>query len=314
MTQTAKTWDVITVGDLFTDLVMSGFRNWPEPGEEAFAKEARREIGGGAAITACGLSRLEQRVTVLSVIGADGDWLAQRLTECGVTAELLHRSRHDTTGVTVSVSTAKDRAYYTYSGANRELQPLLLTEPNVRRALTQARHVHLALPAQPGLLSTLPRALKQTGCTLSLDVGWHPDWLRKRAHLQALRELDMFMPNEREAELLTGQSEPEAMLRAFARAGVRGVALKLGERGSILLWEDEIYRCPPLDVKAVDTTGAGDCFNAGFIHAWLNGETPQRRLQFGNVCGALSTQKLGGIEGFPALRQLQTSLRKLPKM
>lgn len=306
-----KKWDVITVGDVFMDLVMTGFRAWPQPGEEAFAKELRREVGGGAAITACGLSRLNQRVGLLAMVGQDGDWLVERLSECGITSELLLLNREESTGLTVSISTARDRAFCTYAGANRELQALLLTEPHIRQRLAEARHVHLALPVIPALLSTLAKSARQGGCTLSLDVGWQPEWLGNRRHLQALREVDLFMPNEREAELMTKQSDPEAMLRAFAKAGVRGVALKLGERGAMLLWEDQVYTCPPLlAIKPRDTTGAGDCFDAGFIHSWLAGGEPLEWLQAGNVCGALSTQQLGGIDGFPTVRQLKTSLLK----
>lgn len=306
-------WDVVTVGDVFLDLVMTGFRNWPQPGEEAFAKELRREIGGGAAITACGLSRLDQRVALLAMIGKDSGWLTERLTEFKVSPDLLLVNHQDSGGLTMSISTAQDRALFTYTGANRELQPVLLTNPAIRQELTRARHVHLALPANPGLLSTLSKPLREAGITLSLDVGWQPDWLNNRRNLQALRELDLFMPNQREAELMTKQSEPEGMLRAFAKAGLRGVALKLGERGSMLLWEDKVYSCPPMAVKSRDTTGAGDCFDAGFLHAWLAGASPMERLQLGNVCGALSTQQLGGVDGLPTSRQLKSSRLKAYK-
>lgn len=311
--ETTKQWDVITVGDVFLDLVMTGFRTWPQPGEEACAKTLRRELGGGAAITACGLSRLDRRVALLAMIGKDADWLVARLAEFAVTPELLLVNQQEATGLTVSVSTAQDRALFTYPGANRELQSSLLTEPSVRQALTAARHVHLALPAIPALLSTLSRALRQTGITLSLDVGWQADWLRNRSNLQALSAIDLFMPNQREAELMTKQAEPEAMLRAFAKAGVRGVALKLGARGAMLLWEDKIYSCPPPAVKPRDTTGAGDCFAAGFLHAWLAGGAPLEWLQAGNVCGALSTQQLGGVDGSPTSRQIKAARLKAYK-
>lgn len=305
-----KQWDVITVGDVFQDLVMTGFRTWPQAGEEAYAKALRREVGGGAAITACGLSRLNMRVALLAMIGGDGGWLTERLAGCGVASELLRVNQQDSTGLTVSVSTAQDRAFFTYAGANRALQSLLLTKPSVRQPLPQTRHVHLALPAQPALISTLVKSLRPAGVTLSLDVGWQPEWLANRSNLRALREVDLFMPNEREAELMTKQSDGEAVLRAFAKAGLRGVALKLGGRGSMLLWEDQIYRCSPITVKPRDTTGAGDCFDAGFLHAWLAGGAPVAWLQSGNVCGGLSTQQVGGIEGFPRLQQLRASLRK----
>jgi sugar/nucleoside kinase (ribokinase family) len=308
--QAVGKWDVITVGDVFVDLVMTGFRAWPQPGEEAFARELRREIGGGAAITACGLSKLDRRVALLAMVGQDASYLVQRLSEFSVSPELLLVNQQDSTGLTVSVSTAQDRAFFTYAGANRELQSLLLTNPSIRQTLAGARHVHLALPAQPALISTLSKAVRESGVTLSLDVGWQPEWLGGRHSLRSLRDIDLFMPNEREAELMTKQSEPEAMLRAFAKAGLRGVALKLGERGSMLLWEERLYSCPPPAVKPRDTTGAGDCFDAGFIHAWRAGGAPLDWLQTGNVCGALSTGQLGGIDGFPTLRQLKASLHK----
>lgn len=308
-----KQWDVITVGDVFLDIVLTGFHTWPQAGEEACAKALRRDLGGGAAITACGLSKLGRRAALLAMMGRDADWLVARLSEFGVTPELLLVNQQDATGLTVSVSTAADRAFFTYPGANRELQAMLLITPSIRQTLAAARHVHLALPAVPPLISTLSKALRQAGVTLSLDVGWQAQWLRKRHNLQALSHIDLFMPNEREAELMTKQAAPEAMLRQFAKAGARGVALKLGARGAMLLWEDQIYSCPPLAVKPRDTTGAGDCFDAGFIHAWLNRSAPEEWLESGNVCGALSTQQLGGVDGFPTVRQLKTARRQAYK-
>jgi sugar/nucleoside kinase (ribokinase family) len=89
------------------------------------------------------------------------------------------------------------------------------------------------------------------------------------------------------------------------------VALKLGARGAALLWDGEILFEPPLPVTARDTTGAGDCFDAGFLHAWLKGEPPRQCLRVANVCGALSTEAYGGIEGFPTPERLRHALERL---
>src|SRR5437867_186420 len=128
--------------------------------------------------------------------------------------------------------------------------------------------------------------------------------------MSALREIDLFMPNEREAQLMTGKSDPGEMLRALADAGLKGVALKLGESGSALLWNRDIYRCGPHDATPVDTTGAGDSFDAGFIHGLLQDESPMACLRIGNICGALSTEALGGIAAFPNRDQLAAAMRR----
>jgi sugar/nucleoside kinase (ribokinase family) len=89
---------------------------------------------------------------------------------------------------------------------------------------------------------------------------------------------------------------------------LRGVALKLGPDGAALLWDGEIHRCGPYPVEPLDTTGAGDCFDAGFIYGWLRGQSPGACLQIANVCGALSTRDLGGITASPAKDQLEAAL------
>jgi sugar/nucleoside kinase (ribokinase family) len=303
-----KRWEVITVGDVFIDLVLSGFARWPQPGEEVEATSLQYEAGGGAGITACGLSKLGTGTAIVAAVGkADSAWLRARLVDYGVTVDDLRIHPSEPTAVTVSVSTPQDRAFFTYPGANRWLGAML-KEQSTRRLLQQARHVHLATTPAANTFAELIAELHHAGCTVSLDAGWQPDWLSDAEVRRALQSIDLFMPNEREAALMTRETEPEAMLQAFAKAGLRGVALKLGERGSMLYLEGCLYTCPPLPVQPLDTTGAGDCFDAGFIHAWLKGEPPLRCLQYGNICGALSTLRLGGLEGFPTAEELQTLL------
>lgn len=295
----------MTIGPVFTDVVMSGFAAWPQPGEEAHAQQLRREIGGGAAITACGLAKLGARVAVLAMVGqSDGHWLIERLKERGIETNPIRFHLIEPTGLTVAVSTSEDRAFFTYAGANQFLRELL-TESQVHSELARARHVHFAFPINPDLLSELTEKSHTADGTVSVDVGWQQSWLEDERSLRALRYVDIFFPNEREAGLMTGQSEPEAILQSLAAMGLPRVALKLGARGSMLLDQDEIIECPPHRVTPIDTTGAGDCFDAGFIYGFLRGESPEQCLQIANICGALSTEGLGGISAFPSLQQLQ---------
>lgn len=303
-----KTWDVVVVGDFFMDVVMSGFYMMPRLGEEAFAKTLRQEIGGGAAITSSGLARLGMNVAVLGVVGKeDGMWIVKKLIAAGVNASALEHHATESSGVTVSVSTAEDRAFYTYYGANEHL-PILLKDPGARALMANARHVQFACAPDPALDAGLFPELHDAGCTVSIDVGWHEYWLTDPRNHVMLSEADMFFPNEREAALMTGRRDPEDILQALQSNGVRNIALKLGAKGAVLSWEGELFWCPPYPVESVDTTGAGDCFDAGFIYAWLNGEPPEDCLSTACVCGALSTRGLGGIETFPFKEELEEAL------
>jgi sugar/nucleoside kinase (ribokinase family) len=308
MSAQKKTWDVVVVGDLFMDTVMSGFSLLPRLGEEAFAQTLRQEIGGGAAITSCGLARLGLNVAVLGVVGKDdGMWIVTRLIDAGVNASALEHHPTEPSGITVSVSTAEDRAFFTYYGANEHL-PIMLKNPEARALMAEARHVQFACAPDPVLNAGLFPELHEAGCTISIDAGWHEFWLTDPRIYEMLREADVFFPNEREAALMTGRADAEDMLEALRRKGIRNVALKLGAKGAVLSWRGELIRCPPHAVSSVDTTGAGDCFDAGFIYAWLNGESPEYCLRTACVCGALSTRGLGGIATFPLKEELEEAL------
>lgn len=288
----------MVAGELYTDLILSGFDFWPRLGQEAFAREFHREVGGGAANTACGLARLGTPAAVLGVVGDDGDWVVQQLQKNGVDTAHIGRDAGEPTAFTVAASTPEDRAFLTYAGANRRF-PEVLAEAARTRRLALAAHVHLAFPPDLATAAELFAAIRANGCTLSLDVGWHEDWLRDARVRRILPLLDAFFPNETEAHCMTGETEPEKILHWFAESGIRRVALKLGPRGAALLWDGETWSEAPMAVTPVDTTGAGDCFDAGFLHAWLKGDPPEECLWAGNVCGALSTLAHGGVAGVP---------------
>ena len=295
---------VAVVGEFFIDEIFTEFSALPKLGEECFARRFRREVGGGAAITACALAKLGVQVSVLGSIGkADGQWLVDRLKSFGVDCSGLEPDSSEPTGITVSASTREDRSFLTYYGANGKLETLL-KRPETARILGKARHVHFACApdadGDEGLLSFLRKRRRR----ISIDVQSHVSWLTRPESLNILRQCDVFFPNEREGGWISSAAEPHDILQKLKDKGLRGVGLKLGGKGAALLWRRRQFLADPFPVKNVDTTGAGDCFNAGFIFAWLRGDNPQRRLEIANICGALSTRALGGITGFPTLTEL----------
>lgn len=300
-----REWDLISVGDVFVDIVLSGLPGWPRPGEEVFAQLMQKEAGGAATITACGLAKLGSRVALIAVAGGeDSDWLVQRVASCGVETGGLRYHPNEATGLTVSVSTRSDRSFLTYFGANQMLADLLRDSATVR-GFARAQHVHLTCAPEPQLLSEMIRSLHADGSSVSVDVGWKEEWLKDKLTLQALSEVDIFFPNEHEAQMITGRKTSEDILAAFSDAGLHRVALKLGSRGSALSWNGQILTAEPYPVEPLDTTGAGDCFDAGFLFAWMQGQSPEVCLQIGNICGALSTRGLGGISSFPTNDELE---------
>jgi sugar/nucleoside kinase (ribokinase family) len=300
--------DAVVAGELYADLIMGGFDFWPQPGQEAFAREFQRELGGGAAITACGLATLGTATALFGIAGSDSrDWIGARLAGKGVDISLLMTDANEPTAFTVAVTAPHDRAFFTYLGANKGF-PVALAQAAAAMLFAGARHLHLAYAPPWDTAAGLFDAIHRNGCTLSLDAGWHEDWLGDPRALETLRRVDVFFPNEAEAARMTGETEPARMLQRFADAGVPCVVLKLGEEGSAMLHQRAVLYASPRKVSPVDTTGAGDCFDAGFLHAWLRSEVPARCLAAGNICGALSTEDYGGIAGFPSRERLLKEL------
>jgi sugar/nucleoside kinase (ribokinase family) len=300
-----KSRDVVVAGEFFIDEILSGFHALPKLGEESFARHFRREIGGGAAITACGLAKLGVSVSTVGVVGeADGSWVLDRLMSFGVDAAALEFHPGEPTGLTVSVSTREDRAFFSYYGANQRL-PQILRRPETLKLMASAKHVHFACAPDSELDAPLFAALRRRRCRISIDVQSHVSWLTRAENLNLLRQCDLFLPNEREAEWISGEAGAHRILRVLREKGLRGVGLKLGGKGAALLWRKREYLCDPYPVETVDTTGAGDGFNAGFLYAWLRGEQPQRCLEIANLCGALATRELGGVAAFPSAQELQ---------
>jgi sugar/nucleoside kinase (ribokinase family) len=290
-------YDVAVVGEIYIDHIFTGFPAWPQPGEEAFARQYHREIGGGAANTACALGRLERTVDLIGIIGAsDTDWFETRLMEFGVSSNGIHRAAGNT-GVTASVSMVDDRSFFTYTGANEQLMDMLHSTAMLT-SLTRARHVHFALPLDRELARNLLPALRDAGCTTSLDVGFQRTWLTSPTNLDTCRAIDYFLPNEREALLLCGGGAAEYL--AFAQKnGLQAAVIKLGPYGAAMQVNHMTYKVSSPVVDVVDTTGAGDAFNAGFIDALLDEAAPEDCLRRACICGGLSTRVEGSLRALP---------------
>jgi sugar/nucleoside kinase (ribokinase family) len=304
---------VFVIGEFFIDEILSGFQTLPKLGEESFARHFYKEVGGGAAITASGLAKLGVPVAVIGAVGkTDGKWVIERLSSYGVDCSALEMDPSEPTGLTVSVSTHEDRAFFSYYGANQLLTRILNKRETLER-LRQGRHIHFACAPDAKTDEPLFVSLRRRRCRLSIDVQSHVSWLTHPENLNILRYCDIFFPNEREAEWISGEGDTPRVLRALREKGLRGVGLKLGGKGAALLWRKREFLTDPLPVETVDTTGAGDCFNAGFIYAWLRGEQPQACLNIANICGALSTRGLGGLAGFPTLEELRHYVTRLER-
>ncbi len=301
-------YDVTVIGEIYQDHVFSGFAAWPAPGEETFTDQYQWELGGGGVITACALARLGRSVQLIGVAGeADMPRIAERLADFGVSARNIVQSQVRT-GVTVSISTVQDRSFFTYHGANGELTARLLGNEDLLALAARARHVHLAMPVSASLAAHALPLLRAHGATTSLDVGHHIGWLQDEASLGVLSAIDYTMPNAKEATVLSGG--PQQYLERCRILGLQNALVKLGPDGAVMLRNGVEYRAASPDVQVVDTTGAGDVFDAGFIDAMLRGEEPQGMLEQACACGAMSTRAAGALRALPTKAEILTALQE----
>jgi sugar/nucleoside kinase (ribokinase family) len=292
--------DLLCFGEAFDDFVFHRLPHLPRPGEEIKSEAFVRTVGGGAVITACAARRLGTSSRVVSSLGPEG---AARLDAEGVSYRNL-RGEGEAPALTVALSTELDRSFVTFEGGNRFVEERLLEVLGEE----QARHFHGALhPRRPREWKALLIELRSAGATCSWDFGHNPDLVRDARSRLELEELlgtlDILFVNEPEAKLYSGRSRLEEALDFF-RGRARLTIVKRGAEGCSWVGGDGVGSSPGIPVTALDTTGAGDAFDAGYLHAFLADLPLETRARTANRVGALSTRRAGGVDGLPYAREL----------
>jgi sugar/nucleoside kinase (ribokinase family) len=286
--------DLVTAGEAFDDVVFHGLAALPRLGEEIRTDRLLRSPGGGAVITAIAASRLGLQCAALG--GFSGE-AARVLRDEGVRVRNLRR-QGEAAPMTVAISTPRDRAFVTFTGMNDRLPGRL------RRGLARvrARHVHLAFcPAlMPSVADDRRIAAAQRDRHL-LGLRVESGNTRRPAVRRARHVSGLSFRESRRSTRLFWRAIVDRGARAMAcraQTGRRQTRRRRRARRRIR----RQHRERAVTVRVVDTTGAGDAFNAGFLAGRLRGLELRDALQLANRVGALSTRRAGGLAALPRIR------------
>jgi ribokinase len=295
-------WDVATVSDMCVDLMVRGNVRPEFHQMEQIVGDYSLELGGSANIFATQLAKLGARAGVLGYVGADrfGEFALQELDQIGVDTTRVKKLASLKTGIGIHLCEKNDRAILTYPGSIDATHAEDLDET----LLHCCRHWHLgSYFLLRNLRSSWPdwiQKCRKMGLTTSLDTNWDPD-KRWDGVADLLPFIDVFLPNEAEALSLTGETDIWQAARLLATYGPLTV-VKCGEKGAIAVkgnqtWQIKGSECQDSVLSIVDTTGAGDNFDAGFIRPWLLGYDIDFSLRLGHRCALSSLRFPGGIRG-----------------
>ena len=265
------------------------------------------EMGGSCSIFACQAARLGLRVAVLGRIGDDdfGRLVVRRMQEYGVDTQHVIVDPTLKTGIGIALCQGSDRAILTYPGSLCSIKPEDVDE----EFLASARHLHhgsyfLHSHLRPYMPEVFRRA-RRLGLSLSLDTNWDPEEKWDGGLQSMLSLVDLFMPNEQEALLISGQSELDAAVRYYASQGIGMLTVKRGAQGATAFsngrkLEIQLAAAAP----GGDSIGAGDSFDAGFLAGWLRGVSAEECLAIASLCGRAVASAPGGITGQPTWDQV----------
>ncbi|MFD0695544.1 carbohydrate kinase family protein [Paenibacillus sp. GCM10027628] len=305
-----KKFDAVVIGDANIDLVVVGCNQLPQPGQEIFVENMMLHVGGGAALFSISLAKLGLHVAFDGVLGNDGygHYIREQFAQYGIDTSMIRISKTSQTGITIAINPEQDRSFITYAGSNGELQ---VGDLDLAQAAL-GRHVHIT--GYRGRRNhdefvTMVKKLKETGVTLSCDVGWDDTGEWYSGVFELMRHVDVFLMNETEAHHYTGFEHIDDSL-SYMSGYCSHVVIKLGSKGAVAMKDDLQTHKPGFSVQVVDTTGAGDSFNAGYIYGYLTGENVETCLLYGNACGALSVGAYGGSTGTPDREDMEAFIRQ----
>ncbi|RED55694.1 carbohydrate kinase family protein [Cohnella lupini] len=304
--------NVYILGELNVDMILKGRDVVPEWNKEKLLDSFDIVLGSSSAITASGLSGLGLNVYMVSVVGDDqlGHFCIDQLRERGVDTRYVTIDKTLKTGVTVSLSTEKDRALLTYMGAIPHLRP----EHLPKELFTAADHIHFgSYFLQEDMRTHWLQVFKEASAAnigTSFDTGWdiHEQWYPDLIS-ELLEYTTFFIPSEDELmRIYPAEQLDEALVQLPVKRNI--VAVKRGSKGAVMLdrqgnrtWGE------PFPVTPIDTTGAGDSFNAGLIYRYLTGGDSREMLDFACACGALATLRIGGASAAPSVEEVRSFMK-----
>jgi len=302
-------FDVTVAGELNLDLILYGLPEVLPTERELLANRLSVTLGSSSAIFAHNLAVLGSRVGFISRVGDDplGQIALDRLAASGTDLSRIRKVSGPTkTGLTVILPHESSRRILTYPGTMLEM----CFDDLDLEYLADARHFHLSSfflhrALRPRVVE-LFKKMRAAGLTTSLDTNDDPEDLWGDDLREVLHHVDVFLPNEREAKKASGEDDLEVAIARLAES-VPTVVVKLGAEGALGQHGNKCITCPPvkMDMEAIDPVGAGDSFDAGFLHQYVRGESLAKCLEFGNLAGAFSTTRPGGTEAFRDLQHLE---------
>lgn len=309
-----KEFDIIAIGELNADIILNRIDGMPVVGKEIFAKDMMVTLGSSTAIFAANAVALGMKVAIVGMIGKDvlGDLVRKELKAKGVDTSMLIEHPSMPTGATIVMSYGEDRANVTYQGT-MDVMTLDDIDPAIFK---KARHIHISsIFMQSGIKNDLKRIYelaRENGATTSLDTQWDPIEKWEFDYKELLPLISVFLPNETELRYLTGTNDIEEAISCI-QPYINTCVIKQGSRGSLLLDKNGTRKQHPpyLNNNVVDSIGAGDSFNSGFISRYINKEDLTNCQDFGNLTGALNTTSAGGTSAFENKERLKTIAKKV---
>ena len=294
-------YDVLVVGRPTVDLVFTNIPSWPALGQEVYA-EGFLVAAGGAFNMVAALHRLGFAVGMVGVVGND-PWsrLALSIMEAeGVSTELIRILPEPLPSVSVCMTYQGDRGFVSYEERRQVYEDAFRSHALAVIGRVEAPLLHAYLGPD---LPLYKAEADRRGMRLTVATGWDEAWLKSSRIWELLPLPDLVFANEAEARAITGATDACAALRRLGEAA-RFVVLKRGADGSSAIVDGVEYHAPTQPVEVVDATGAGDCFNAGFLYGWRKGMSVTEALNLGNICGGLNVQRAGGYAGAPREAEL----------
>jgi sugar/nucleoside kinase (ribokinase family) len=302
---------ILVYGDANLDIFVTGKREIPAPGTENYVDEMPYAVGGGAALVVMGLGKLECNAAYCGTLSGDmmGKMIAESMEELGIDLSMATVDHNVQSGISLSFTDEKDRSFISYAGSIAKNDIVMLKNIDY----SDIGHVHITGydPKKHEKIMDVVKSIKShEDITLSYDVAFDETGEWNRSITGLMPYVDVFFMNEVEAKGYSGEEDPEKAAEYFSNFG-NIIVIKAGKQGSYLKVKDKEMICEKtVPVKAVDTTGAGDSFNAGFIWAYTNGLDHRTALKCGNYCGGRCVTAKGGNTAFPRLKELKDNVLK----